>query len=334
MFSITKELVEMLSIMQSEYLPSSITTIDFDGNRIPNNETTERTKAIKFGVDRSLSHLKEPSNTLLCPSIDRKKLFNILLTVHSANYIRFLESCSLKINAGDEILQHDFNYPNCAPETYISANTWESCIRTAEATYYGALRHHEQQKVSYIHTRPPGHHAGFAWMGGFCFINNAVLAAKRLNFLTQDKVGILDVDFHYGNGTADIVGGDDYFHFISLHQDRKKTYPFSKEKINHANIQSIDFRSEPTEREYLHQLQTSLNSFREKGIKQLVVSIGYDTCEGDPYGGWTFQPSIYKSIGKMLYQSGLKLMIVQEGGYNLSSLQDCSYEFVIGLHNG
>lgn len=252
--------------------------------------------------------------------------------VHLLDYLRFLKQMDVPIS--EEILRHPFTCPYSEPETYISNASWHSAFHSAQHAIYAADYLVVSEQPVYLLCRPPGHHAGYGWMGGFCYLNNAALAAIRLRDQTGEAVGILDIDYHYGNGTADIVRRHDGLFYASLHADRLQTYPFyrASEDEDHLRILAMDFKIPPKISEYLPALKTALEYLKDQGCTYLILSVGFDTVTDDPLGGWDFQPESFRKIAEIIYSGfGKDILAIQEGGYNLDLIGSCALSFASGF---
>jgi acetoin utilization deacetylase AcuC-like enzyme len=185
-------------------------------------------------------------------------------------------------------------------------------------------------RFAYALCRPPGHHAGPTWLGGYCYLNNAAAAVQTLREAGAGPVGVLDLDLHYPNGTAAIVRDmrDVWLH--SLHA-WPVTNSASKQVLAQTERERlVEFRHAPHEAAYLDVLAASLRELR-RSVAVLVLSLGYDTVRGDPHGCWNFSPALFAQVGRLLRESGLPVCVVQEGGYDLGTLAQCSAAFAGGL---
>jgi acetoin utilization deacetylase AcuC-like enzyme len=200
-----------------------------------------------------------------------------------------------------------------------------TAVTAAHLTISGA-------SFSYALCRPPGHHAGPSWLGGYCYMNNAAAALRTLRAGGVQRVGVLDIDLHYPNGTA-VFAAEDRVPLHSLHAHPVTNVPGETVVPVCAEERSFEFRRPPSEAEYLGALERSL-AVLTPSVDALVISVGYDIVRGDPHGCWTLAPSVFESIGARLAASGRPLCIVQEGGYALGELAACGRAFADGLLNG
>jgi acetoin utilization deacetylase AcuC-like enzyme len=217
------------------------------------------------------------------------------------------------------------------PKTVQAATAAAGCaLQAAEAVASGA------SALAYALCRPPGHHATRARYGGFCYFNNAALAAGRLASL--GRVAVLDIDFHHGNGTQEITYRSDRVMYVSIHGDPNDSYPFfcgyAEERGEDAgegyNL-NLPLARGSGLAAYQPALQRALDAITGNDCRALVVSAGFDTCEGDPLGGFSLQPEDFQPIGEAITSLGLPTVVVQEGGYVVDLLGQCAQALVTGL---
>jgi acetoin utilization deacetylase AcuC-like enzyme len=180
--------------------------------------------------------------------------------------------------------------------------------------------------------RPPGHHAGPYYALGFCIFNNAAIAAAHLlrNF-NLDRVLILDVDAHHGNGTQEIFYDDDKVLYISLHQD-PTDFPgtgFVDEVGEGKGLGytvNVPFPLQINDQIYLEAFnQIVVPIIRQYKPQFIVVSVGFDNHYSDPVASLSLSALSYVEIfGKVLglvskFCAG-RLVAVLEGGYSRSFL--------------
>ena len=171
-------------------------------------------------------------------------------------------------------------------------------------------------------TRPPGHHAGADYFGGYCFLNNSALAAQTLRDAGADRVAVLDIDYHHGNGTQDIFYARDDVFTLSVHGDPMTEYPFF---LGHAgetgfgrgagfNLNLPLPRGTGTA-DWRAALQCALDVLRDWRAHALVVALGVDTFAGDPISGFCLRAGDYLRVGQAIAALGLPTVFVFEGGY-------------------
>ena len=192
------------------------------------------------------------------------------------------------------------------------------------------------RRVAYALCRPPGHHAGRRTFGGFCYFNNAAVAAHRLS--GHGTVAVLDVDFHHGNGTQDIFYARPDVLTVSIHGHPNVSYPFfmgfadergegSGEGYN-LNLPLPENTAEPA---YLQALDKALHRIRRFDPAFLVLSLGFDTLRGDPTGAFLLRPGSLQKMGRRLGALNLPLLVVQEGGYSLRNLRRAAHGLFEGI---
>jgi acetoin utilization deacetylase AcuC-like enzyme len=191
----------------------------------------------------------------------------------------------------------------------------------------------------YALCRPSGHHAGPRLFGGYCYFNNAVLAADLL--AEQGAVAILDIDFHHGNGTQEFCYENPRIFTTSLHADPAVEYPYfwgyaherGAGKGKGAN-RNYPLPLGATNEDYLATLDKAIRAVRRFKPAFLVISAGFDTHKDDPIGGLGMTVRVYPEIGRRLGAVGLPTVICQEGGYRGSTLGRCVHAFLSGFLRG
>ena len=161
-------------------------------------------------------------------------------------------------------------------------------------------------------SRPPGHHAKKASVGGFCYFNNLAIAVKHV-LLKYKKVAILDIDVHHGDGTQDIFLGNKNVLYCSIHQS--PLFPGTGLK-SEQNCINFPLPAGTTEEVYLKYLGMCLKEIKKFRPNLLAVSAGFDTYEKDPLAGFKLEIETYKKIGQKIKELGLPTFFVLEGGYS------------------
>jgi len=220
--------------------------------------------------------------------------------------------------------------------TPLNRNAWLAARRGADCALTAVELVRDGQRFAYALVRPPGHHAERRVFGGFCYLNNAAIAAHLLS--ASGKVAILDVDYHHGNGQQDIFWERADVLTVSLHGHPSHAYPFFTgfpEEVGGAagtgfNL-NIALPEELDAADYRAALETALARIREFQPRYLVVALGLDTAKGDPTGSWSHGPEDFVRNGEMLRSLDLPTVVVQEGGYRSSSLGANAAAFFSGL---
>jgi acetoin utilization deacetylase AcuC-like enzyme len=175
--------------------------------------------------------------------------------------------------------------------------------------------------------RPPGHHAAASMAGGYCFFNNAAIAAQSIVERTGERVAILDVDVHHGNGTQQIFWRREDVRYASLHADPKRLYPFylgHADEVGEGEGRSANLNlPQPlraADATYLADLDRALDWIDAGPGEIVVVSLGFDTYEKDPIGDLALTTAGYHEMGRRVAALGRRLVILQEGGYHVGDL--------------
>lgn len=220
----------------------------------------------------------------------------------------------------------------------IFEHTWNAAYWSAQtALSTAALVSAGGEQVAYALCRPPGHHVATDLFGGFCYLNNAAIAANWLVNQGQ-RVAILDIDYHHGNGTQTIFYGRSDVLFCSIHADPLYEYPYYWGFADEFGVgPGVNYNFNfPLPRGtgddlYLQTLAEALAKIRLYVPDILLVSLGLDTAENDPAGGFKLQTPTFYTIGSKLGELNLPLVIIQEGGYLLPKLGENIVSFLRGV---
>ena len=219
----------------------------------------------------------------------------------------------------------------------ISAETWTSSRWSAMTAVHAARQVLSGDEACYALSRPPGHHASQDLAGGFCYLNNSAVAVQELRSKFQ-RVAIVDVDVHHGNGTQRIFYERDDVLTVSLHADPERFYPFFwgyADEVGEGAGEGFNI-NRPLPRgtgdaEYLTALEDALQRVSDFSPDALVIALGLDAHEEDPFHGMNITTGGFASIAKMLASLGLPTVIVQEGGYLSDALGDNLASFLTGF---
>jgi acetoin utilization deacetylase AcuC-like enzyme len=213
-------------------------------------------------------------------------------------------------------------------QTPIVQQTYEAAISSAYCALTGADMLLEGESVVYALCRPPGHHAGRDLYGGYCYLNNAAIAATRLS--KEAKVAILDIDYHHGNGTQDIFYDSNHVLFVSIHANPNRAYPFFSGFADEYGVSAglgfnhnFPLEANMDEGQYLKILDQAIELIQKFSPGFLVVSFGFDTFRDDPLGDFDLSLESFSHIGERIAQMRFPTLLVQEGGYNLQRLGEC-----------
>ncbi len=204
----------------------------------------------------------------------------------------------------------------------MAAGTWTAAKAAADAAASAAGLLAGGAGAAFGAIRPPGHHAGADFMGGYCFINNAAVAAQTLRTRGAARVAILDVDYHHGNGTQSIFYRRPDVMFVSIHGDPITEFPFY---LGHAdetgegpgqgfNV-NLPLPAGTRSEAWFAALEAACARVDRHRPDAIVVSLGLDTCAGDPVSKFNLQASDFPRLGKRLKRLGRPTLFVLEGGY-------------------
>jgi acetoin utilization deacetylase AcuC-like enzyme len=215
----------------------------------------------------------------------------------------------------------------------ILEGTWQAAYWSAQCALSAADRLRAGDRVAYALCRPPGHHAAADLYGGFCYLNNAAIAACYLQ--AGAKIAILDIDYHHGNGTQAIFYSDPSALYCSLHAHPDQDFPYywgDADERGHGAAKGTN-RNWPLplgtdDAAYLTVLDRALAAIRRFAPRRLVVSAGFDTVASDPEGGFNLTTDGLRQIGRRIAALNLPTVIVQEGGYLLDKLGENAVAFL------
>lgn len=229
------------------------------------------------------------------------------------------------------------------PDTLTNRHTWQAALYSAGTSYHVGLRSFKKKRIHFAMTRPPGHHATGGVCMGFCFFNNIALTAELLLQRKEiSKVAILDIDQHHGNGTQDLFYDRDDVLYMSLHLDPEIGFPHTgylqevgEGKGVGRNI-NIPLPKDTPDSDYqVFMDEVVLPILREYKADMLLISLGLDALEGDPYGGLGLTVEGYYSIGHrlsvLLPDLHSRIAVLLEGGYKYDELGEATVAFFHGL---
>ena len=232
---------------------------------------------------------------------------------------RMAQTCPDHING-------QLGYYALAAETSITEGTW-AAARAGAVALTGARRIRDGARGCFALCRPPGHHAAFDMYGGYCFLNNAAIAAQSLRGAGLARIAVLDVDFHHGNGTQDIFYDRDDVLFVSLHGEPQQTFPYYLGYASEIGVGAgagctLNLPMPPGTRfdAWRRALGTALDRVAEFGPDALIISLGVDTFETDPIGFFKLRSADFVTMGADIAQAALPTLFVMEGGYDITEI--------------
>ena len=313
----------------------------FRGERVPCFEKPAR-------VDYVEEALRARGHSMAAPDVNCSA---VLEQVHAPRYLAFLQTAWqqwLALDPGNAAVQP---FPSVWPVrtlrsdvepdnfvarlglysmdngTPMAAGTWAAAKAGADAAASAAARVAQGTRAAFCCTRPPGHHAGPDFMGGYCFLNNAAVAAQTLRNQGAQRVAVLDVDYHHGNGTQSIFYDRSDVLFISIHGDPRTEYPFY---LGHADETgegagagfnlNLPLPAGTSAATWFEALEKACARIAEHRADGLVISLGLDAFEGDPISRFALASSDFTRLGERLARLGLPTVFVLEGGYAAAEL--------------
>ncbi|HEX5853067.1 MAG TPA: hypothetical protein VFY36_08240 [Solirubrobacteraceae bacterium] len=297
--------------------------LDPNGRRIAGRDHDRRLLELRAGL------LAHPDVRCVEADANGAEVKRTVSALHEPDYLRALA----RTDSSEPVLMERFAAPGMAPDTPVCAGVAAVAFEGVRTAITAARRILDGADYAYALCRPPGHHAGPGWLGGYCYLNNAAAAVQTLREGGVGPIGILDLDIHYPNGTAAIAAHMSDTSLHSLHASPVANSPSGSVEPLSSRERLVAFSQPPSEARYLAAVSASIGALAESAAV-LVLSLGYDTVRGDPHGCWSFSPSIFAEIGALLAASRLPVCVVQEGGYELDTLAACSHAFANGLLGG
>ena len=311
----------------------------YGGKLVPPFECPVRAEYILNALTtRKLGEVIQPEQHGLAP----------LLAIHDPDYIAFLQSCWVEWQAegfeGEAIatawpsrrmtrskpprnIDGKIGYYCLASETAITDGTWEAAAAAADVALTGQALVSGGARAAFSLCRPPGHHAAQDMFGGYCFLNNAAIAAQAFRDAGADRVAVLDVDFHHGNGTQAIFYDRADVMFLSLHGDPEDAFPYflggadetgsgagEGFNINYPLPEGCPFA------QWSDALEDACARIRAYAPDALVVSLGVDTFKDDPISFFRLESGDFRTYGARIAALGLPTLFVMEGGYAVAEI--------------
>lgn len=212
-------------------------------------------------------------------------------------------------------------------ETSITKGSYEAALAAQASAIEGADWLNAGNSSCFALCRPPGHHAGIDTYGGYCFINNAAVAAQRLLDQGAKRVAILDVDFHHGNGTQDITYRRNDIFFASLHGDPADAFPYflgyadeTGEGDGEGFNANYPMPPGTLWEDWSKALAHALARISDYGAEAIVVSLGVDTFEKDPISFFKLKSPDFIRMGELIAANGVPVLVVMEGGYGVAEI--------------
>ncbi len=327
----------------------------YRGQRVPCFEKPVR-------VDYVREQLLARGHALHVPSVNSMP---VLRQIHTARYLSFLQTAWAQWLAIDAANAQQQPFPSvwptrtlrsdAEPDNFIAklglysmdngtplvAGTWAAAKAGADAAASAAAAIAQGAPSAFCATRPPGHHAGADFMGGYCFLNNAAIAAQALLNAGRKRVAILDVDYHHGNGTQSIFYDRADVLFASIHGSPLTEFPFY---LGHAdevgagagkgfNL-NLPLPAGSSVQAWFEALEISCQRVAKHDAQALVISLGLDTFAGDPISKFSLQSDDFTRLGARIAQLKLPTIFILEGGYAAAELGTNAVNVLEGFERG
>ena len=279
--------------------------------------------------------------------------------VHDTGYLEFLETCYRRWKAvpedwGDEVMSNVFLRAGSKPRGLLAEagwyladgscpvgeHTWSAAYWSAQSALSAADALLVGDPIAYALCRPPGHHARRDAAGGFCYLNNAAIAAESLKSKFE-RIAILDPDMHHGQGVQEIFWERDDVLYVSIHGDPTNFYPVmtghEDERGGGAgegyNI-NLPMPHDSGEEVFFDRLDTAVAAIEKFQPDAVILTLGFDIYEKDPQAKVAVSGEGFRRIGATAGGFGKPLLVVQEGGYYLEGLEDNTRQFFAGVAAG
>lgn len=282
-----------------------------------------------------------------------------ILQVHDRGFVSFLQTAwqewiaaygefdALPLNWAVRTMRQDripetiegkLSYYSFDAGTPIMAGTWQAATAAANVALTGQDLLVKGERSVFALCRPPGHHAARDFYGGYCFFNNAAIAAQALVDAGAERVAILDVDYHHGNGTQAIFYDRPDVLFVSIHAHPSQAFPYFLGFEDEVGIGTgtgcnwnYPLQIGADWPRYTAALTPALRTMRDYSPEALVVSLGVDTYEQDPISSFRLTTADYHRMGSAIAQLQKPTLIVMEGGYAIEAIGANVVNFLQGF---
>ncbi|UCI32074.1 histone deacetylase family protein [Mesorhizobium sp. B4-1-4] len=328
----------MKTVFSDRHKMQSVETEFYRGKWVKAFEIPRRAQLILDAVQRAdLGPIVEPESFDLAPAF----------AVHDADFVRFLENFWAEWVSESGAIPA---YPNIWPprrtrmiptvrpgaelgryavdmSSPVLEGTWQATRAAVDCALTGARFVNAGDPSAFALCRPPGHHSGRDYFGGYCFLNNAAIAAQYFRDAGAHRVAVLDIDYHHGNGTQDIFYDRDDILTVSIHGDPVQEYPyyigFADEtgqgtgqgfNLNLPLPWGTDFST------WCAALNRAIDRIAAAAPDRLVVSLGVDTFEEDPMSHFKLASPDFVEIGRRIGALKIPALFVMEGGYAIETI--------------
>ncbi len=341
----------MITVQTEKHRLRDAKTELYGGRLVPPFECPARVGRILARVrEVGLGPVREPDGFGLDP----------IRRIHDAAFLDFLATCwdewkaagfdgeaiasawparRMRMKPPDSI-DGKIGYYALAAETSITDGTWEAARASADVVLTAQSEIAKRANGAFALCRPPGHHATLDMFGGYCFINNAAVAAQAFLDQGASRIVILDVDFHHGNGTQDIFYDRSDVLFVSLHGRPEDAFPYflgyadetgrrdgESFTANYPMPPGTGFDA------WAEALDSALKRIHEYGPDAVVVSLGVDTYKSDPISFFVLESDDFKTYGRAIASLNRPTLFVMEGGYAVDEIGVNAVNVLMGFED-
>ena len=211
--------------------------------------------------------------------------------------------------------------------TPLTGETWGAAYWSVQSVLSALDTVMAGDRAAFALCRPPGHHAGADYLGGYCYLNAAAIAAQAARDAGAERVAILDIDYHHGNGTQDIFWTRGDVFYASIHADPATDYPFfwghadeTGEGEGHGATLNLPLAQGAALDTFRSAQTVALDAIARFGPDLLILSFGADTWAGDPISHFKLETADYEILGRDIVARGWPTLVTMEGGYALDAL--------------
>lgn len=324
-----------------------------DGQMLPPFEMPQRAEMVLQQVHKAgLGNVITPHEFGIEP----------ILRVHDEGYISFLQTAweqwvaehsdgcdalplnwavrTMRSDRIPEVIDGKLSYYSFDAGTPITAGTWSAITASVNVALTGQKLVTDGAHSAFALCRPPGHHAARDLLGGYCYLNNAAIAAQAFRDAGANRVAVLDVDYHHGNGTQAIFYNRADVMVLSIHGHPSQEYPYflgyedeigvgAGEGFNH----NYPLRWGIPWAAYEEALVDAVKRLQTYAPDALVVSLGVDTFEHDPISRFHLTQTDFPKIGRAIARLGVPTLFVMEGGYAVEEIGINVVNVLLGFEN-
>ncbi len=340
----------MLTIYSEVHHRHHATAELIDGKMVPPFEMPKRAEMVLSQIKTvELGDILPPESFSLEP----------ILRVHDEGYVQFLQTAwdewvlehgaydalptnwvvrSMRSDRIPEVIDGKLGYYSFDAGTPITEGTWDAITTAAHVALTGQRRIAQGDRAAFALCRPPGHHAAKDFFGGYCYFNNAAIAAQAFRDGGADRVAVLDVDYHHGNGTQAIFYDRADVLFLSIHGHPAQEYPFFLGYDDETGIgagagfnHNYPLRWGSDWKIYQTALSDAIQRIQAYQPDALVVSLGVDTFEHDPISRFRLTLDDFPNIGRAIARLGIPTLFVMEGGYAVDDIGVNAVNVLLGF---